>query len=208
MKLTENKLRSIIRQVILEEYSKSDEINEGFKENLFGLGIAGLMSLGSIGGVSKADAKPLSTQQISQIADSIIEDELGAGTVDIVVERLIEEVLSSVDESHVKEVEDQVIKPWMSAVSLAYSKYKDPVTGMPHYIYKSLEKLLNKKVSDFVASSGQTTRKAGRKRRPGGTRITKQTQSVFSAKDLKAYKQAVRDKDFAEQARIVAKYRK
>ena len=148
MKLTEHKLRSIIRQVILEEYNKSDEINEGLKDNLLGLGIAGLMSLGGIGGVSKADAKPLSTQQISQRADDIIEDTLGAGTIDIVVERLIEDVLSSVDESHVDEVVNQVIKPWMSAVSIAYSKYKDPVTGMPHYIYKSLKKLLNKKISD------------------------------------------------------------
>lgn len=203
MKLTESNLRNIIRQVILEEYNNSDELNEGWKETLAGLGLVASTAVGGF----NAEAKPLKHYDISAITDQVIEDNLG-DTVDMRIEGMIEEVLSLVDESQVDDVMEGVINPWMSAVKMSYTnaKYKDPITGRPYnYIYDNLRNLLNKKVKQYTESAS----KSDKKRRPGRaeTRLSKTTLSVLSAKDLKRYKKAVEAGDQETIAGIINKYR-
>ena len=208
MKITENNLRRIIRQVILEEYNNSqDEINEGFKENLIGLGIAGLMSLGGFGGVSKGEAKPLPPQKVAVMSDQIVEDNLD-GVIDVVVESMIDEILSSVDESRVDDVMNKVINPWMKVVKYAHDNHKHDVTGMPSHIYDSLRRLLSKQVDKYISQNTDTeSAKSGRGRGRVKTKLSKSTQSVFSSADKLAYDEAIRTKDYDAAQRIIDKYR-
>lgn len=205
MFITENRLRRIIRDIIVESL-ESEQLNEGWKEKVT-TGLTGLMMY--FGSMGIGQAKPISHSKADSYAESILSKEVGM--FDLRIQSMIEEVLISVDEEHIDIVKREVINPWLNAVKKVKEnpkKYRDPVTGnLEEFVYDVLGDLLSKKVDEFILSKTNKVDKSTSDSVNKTVKVTSSVQSVFSPEDLKRWKKAVKGKDFKTQGEIVAKYR-
>ena len=184
MKITEQHLRSIIRDVI-------EEINRRQALGMLGAGIASA----ALPGISSAE-----TSEIHSLADEIIEEVLGS--YDQYCKNIVVEILSSTHKSKRQDLIETVLKPWLSAFKLA--KEKNPYT-MPTSTRNYLKKLLSDRLDKF--NKGLLGSRRIDKTKKKDLRTDAGDRSVMRPDEKRAYEEARKKGDFDEVERILSKVR-